>query len=129
MSTEKHINSFFGDAYRMLRNMRTAFNYMNKDMMQKILTAMIRLKLKYVVVWSPHKKKHKNKLERIQRMATKLFLKLKELQYEERQREMQLMTLEERSVRGDMIAIDRLTSQVDKMDNENLLLTRGKANK
>ncbi len=81
----------------MLRNVRTAFTYMDKDMMRKILTTMIRPKLEYtMVVWSPHKKKHIRKFERIQRIAMKLLLKLKGLQYEERLREMKLMTLEER---------------------------------
>ncbi len=71
LSPEKHIN-IFGDAYRMLRNVRTAFTYMDKDMMWKISTT-IRPKLEYVVVvWSPLKKKHRRKLERIKKIAMKL---------------------------------------------------------
>ncbi len=102
LSPENHINHIFGGAYKMLRNVRTAFNYMDKDMMRKILTTMTRPKLKYeVTVWSPHKNKHIGKLEKIQRIATKLVLKLKEQQYEERLKEMHLMTLEERRERGD----------------------------
>ncbi len=73
LSPEKHINNIFGDAYGMLRNVRTAFNYMDKDTMRKILITMIRPKLEYaVVVWSAHKKKHIRKLERIEKIATTL---------------------------------------------------------
>ena len=40
-----YINQLFGSTYRMLANIRVAFHYMNKDMMKKILTSMIRPRL------------------------------------------------------------------------------------
>ena len=47
----------------MLRNIRMAFHFLDKDMMRKMTTAMIRQKLKYAEeIWSPHKKKHVLKL-------------------------------------------------------------------
>ncbi len=56
-SPEKHINNIFGDAYRMVRNVRTAFNHMDKDIVRKILTAMIRPKLECTgVVWFPRRR-------------------------------------------------------------------------
>ena len=68
---EKHINRIFGDTFMMLKNIRIAFNFLDKNMMRKIITTMIRPKLKYAeVLWSPHKKKHVLKLERIQIIAT-----------------------------------------------------------
>ncbi len=60
------------------------FQFMDKDMM-KILTTLIRPKLEYAeVVWSPYKKKHINKLERIQRIATKMVPQLKGVSYKDR---------------------------------------------
>ena len=54
-------------------------------MMRKIITTMIRPKLEYAeVLWSPHKKKNLLKLERIQRIATKVVPNLEDLTYEER---------------------------------------------
>ncbi len=41
--------------------------------------------------------------------------------YEERLREMQMMTIEERRERGDFIVIFRLVKHMDKVDNENYL--------
>ena len=52
------------------------------------------------VIWSPHKKKPVLKLERIQRIATKMVPELEDLTYEER-----LTTLKERRERGDLITI------------------------
>ena len=57
-------------------------------------------------MWSPHKKKHVLKLERIQRISTKMGPELKNLTYEERLKEMQLNTLEERRERVDLYIIN-----------------------
>ena len=68
--------------------------------MRKIITSMIRPKLEYAdVIWSPQKKKHVLKLERIQRIETKMVPDLEGQAYEERLKEMQLTTLKERRER------------------------------
>ena len=56
-------------------------------MMKKIITTMIRPKLEEVI-WSPHKKKHLLKLERIQSITTKMVPELEDLAYEERLKDM-----------------------------------------
>ena len=49
-------------------------------MMKKILTSMIRLRLEYAaVVWSPNAKQDIRKLERVQRVTTKMVPELREL--------------------------------------------------
>ena len=99
LSLEKHKNRIFGDTFMMLRNIRMAFHFPDKDM-RKIITTMIRPKLEYAkVIWSPHKKKHVLKLERIQRIATKIVPELENLPYEERLKEMHLTKLKERKKR------------------------------
>ena len=50
LSPEKHINRIFGDTFRMLRNMRMAFNFLDKDTIRNIITTMIRSKLEYAGV-------------------------------------------------------------------------------
>ena len=85
---EKHINRVIGDTFMMLRNIQIAFRFLDKDMMRKIITTMIRQKLEYAeVIWLPHKKKHVLKLERIQRIATKMVTEFEDLTYEERLKE------------------------------------------
>ena len=98
LSPEKHIDRIFGNTFMMLRNIQTAFHFQNKDMMRKIITSMIKSKLeKYAeVIWSHYKKKHLLKLDRKQRIATKMVPELKDLTYEKRLKEMQLNTLEKR---------------------------------
>ena len=73
---------------------------MNKDMMKKILTSKICPRLEYAaVVWSPDAKKDTRKLERIQRVATKMVAELRELIYKDILKEMGLPTLQDRRER------------------------------
>ena len=74
------IDRIFGDTFRMLRNIWMTFHYLNKDKMRKIITTMIRPTLYYAkVIWSPHKKAHVLKLEKIQKIATKMVPELEDL--------------------------------------------------
>ena len=42
LSPEKHINRIFSDTFMMLRKIGMSFNFLDKDMMRKIITTMIR---------------------------------------------------------------------------------------
>ena len=121
LSPEKHINKIIGSAYRLLTNMRVAFNYMDEEMLRELIVSMIRPRMEYAaVVWSPHLKKHINKIERVQRMATKMIPELRELTYEERLEKLQLPTLHERRERGDLIAMFRNVKGLEKLDRQDL---------
>ena len=120
---ENHIDRIYGETYNLIRNIGLAFHYMDKDMMKKLITTLIRPRLEYAgVVWSPHKKKHTSKIERLQRMATKLVPDLMEMTYEERLRAMDLPTLEQRRERGDLIQVYKLLKGMDVVDNKKLIL-------
>ena len=66
--------------------------------MKKILTSMIRPRLGYAA-HSPNAKKDIRKLERIQRVATKMVPELFKLTYEDRLKEMGLPPLQDRRER------------------------------
>ena len=115
LTPDKHINKMTGKANNLLRRIKMAFIYKDKDMMRKVLVTMIRPLLEYAaVVWSPHTKKNIRKLERVQRAATKMAPELRDLEYEERLREMGLTTLENRRERGDLINIYKMLHGMDK---------------
>ena len=113
LSQEKYINKIFGDTFRMVRNIWMVFHFLDKDIIRKIITTMIRPKLEYAeAIWSPHKKKHVLKLERKQRIETK------------KEPELEDLTLKERREKSDLITIYKLMNNLEETDRKDLILRR-----
>ena len=66
------------------------------------------------------------KLERIQRIATKVVPELEDFTYEERLKEIQLITLKEGRERGDLIIIYKLMNNLEETDRKDIILRRKK---
>ena len=60
------------------------------------------------LVWSPHRRKDVVALEKVQRRATKLIPSLKKLSYNDRLKSLNITTLEERRIRGDIIFLFKI---------------------
>ena len=61
-------------------------------------------------VWNPHLQGDIDKIERVQRRATRIPFGFAKFQYEERLKRFSLMTLKDRRLRGDLIEIFKVTS-------------------
>ena len=69
----------------------------------------VRPHLEYCMsVWSPHYAKDKELLEKIQRRFTRMFKELRDKDYDERLRYLNLWTLEERRNRQDLIEVFKM---------------------
>ena len=66
--------------------------------------------------WRPYRKKDIDKLERIQRRATKMFPELRNLSYESRLLQCGLTTLESRRLRGDPIEVFKIMNGYEDVD-------------
>ncbi len=67
-------------------------------------------------VWNPHLIKHIEKLEKVQRAATRWLPSLRDLSYKERLKKLQLSILTERRERGDMIMLYKCVEGMEKID-------------
>ena len=75
--------------------------FKTSEILVPLFKAVIRPILEYAnVVWSPQKRKHIDKLEKIQRNFTKCIIGLKDLEYEQRLTKLRLPSLQFRRVRG-----------------------------
>jgi hypothetical protein len=101
---DSHINNIVNKANRLVGLIRRSFNFLDAKNFSLIFKAIVRPTLEYgQVVWSPYQEGLINKIENIQRRATKMLPGLKKLDYEERLKILNLPTLESRRKRGDLI--------------------------
>ena len=100
----KHIREIVNKANRRIGLIKKGFDCLDTEMFMYLYPVLIRPLLEYCVqIWSPHKQGDIDLLERVQRRATKIVPALRNLPYAERLRRLNLTTLEERRIRGDMI--------------------------
>ena len=101
---DKHISSIIAKAQRVLSLIYHSFDYMDRDMFLVLYKSVVRPILEYATcVWPPSLKKDMQKLEAVQRRATKLVKDISHLNYEDQFRQLGLPTLEYRRDRNDMI--------------------------
>ena len=107
-SADMKVSEQFGIAAskgnQSLRLIRRTITYKVKQLIVPLYKAIVRPHLEYCIqAWTPYRKKDIDKLERIQRRATKMIPKLRDLSYESRLLQCGLTTPETRRLRGDQI--------------------------
>ena len=101
-------------ANKMLGFIARNFDYKTPDVISKLYTSLVRPHLEYCVQhWSPNLIKDINKLERVQRRATKMIPSLRNLPYEERLKKLNMFSLQKRRLRGDLIEVFKILNKFD----------------
>ena len=112
LSPDDHINTIVVKSLRVLGCIRRYFSHIDEQTFLTLYKSLIRPILEYnSAVWSPNLKKHKEKIETVQRKATKIVPSLMHLPYSERLRHLGLPTLEYRRDREDLIQTFKILSE------------------
>ena len=88
-----------------------------KELIIPLYKTIVRPHLEYCIqAWRPYRKKDIDILERVQRRATKMIQKLRNISYEMRLKECGLTTLETRRLRGDQIEVFKILNGYENID-------------
>jgi hypothetical protein len=103
----------------MLGLIKHTFKHINEEIFCTLYKTLIRPHLEYATpAWSPHLKQDRDKIEKLQRRATKIVPSLKDESYENRLIALKLPTLDYRRLRNDLILIYKITHKLVRLDTD-----------
>ena len=104
-------------ANRILGLIRRTIECKSKDTVVRLYKALVRPRLEYCIqAWCPYLKKDIAILERVQKRATKMISGLRKVKYSDRLEQCNLMPLDKRRTRGDLIQTFKVLKGIDKVD-------------
>ena len=102
---------------QILGLIRRTIMYKEKQLIVPLYKAIVRPHMEYCIqAWRPYRKKDIDKLERIQRRATKMIPELRDLSYESHLLQWCLTTLETRRLRGEQIEVFKIVNGYEEVD-------------
>ena len=120
LKPDKQCTKAVSKANKMLGFISRNFEYKSQDIILPLYKSLVRPHLEYgIQFWNPYLRKDIEKLERVQRRATKLIPSLRHKTYEERISATKLTTLETRRLRGDLIQTFKIINKFDNVDADN----------
>ena len=115
LNFQEHISTKIKKANCIMGLIRRTFSYLDGHLFKKLYTTFVRPHIEYAQsVWSPHLQKHIKQLENVQIRATAQVDGMKNLDYSERLKKLDLPTLVYRRERGDMIEVWKHFNSYDK---------------
>jgi hypothetical protein len=112
LSFDKHICEMVSKANSIFAALRRTFRNLTTDIFLPLCKTLVRTHLDYASsVWAPYKKKYIDKIESVQKRATKQIPGFHNLSYPERIKKLKLPTIAHRRIRGDMIETYKLINE------------------
>ena len=114
---EGHISTIVNKANRLLGLLKRTFICRDPGLWRNLYMSLVRPHLEYAVqVWNPYLEGDIKKIEKVQERATKIPYGFSELSYEERLRRMNLTTLNDRRIRGDLIEMYKVVNEQEQIE-------------
>jgi hypothetical protein len=121
LKSSKQCAQAYTKANRVLGMTNRTITYKSTDILLSLYKTLVRPLLEYCTpVWSPHYKKDKILLEKIQHRFTRMLPHYREMSYEERLTRLGLWSLEERRNRAELIEVYKMKSGLTDMPLETL---------
>lgn len=112
----EHCNKIVKEANSSLGLIKRTIKSRNKDVIFRLYKSLVRPKLDYCAqVYHPYLKRDIVNIEKVQHRATKLINECRNLNYEKRLESLEIISLEERRVRGDLIEVYKIVKGIDKL--------------
>lgn len=130
-----HTDVVVRKAYRVLGLIRKSFECKDADVMLKLYKTLVRPIIEYNnILWGPFYSLDNQKIERIQRKATRVIPSIRHLPYHDRLGHLNLPSLQHRRRRGDLIYLYQILRGAYDIDNQlftrsNSTTTRGHTGK
>ena len=125
LKSENHVIQCVKKANKMVGMIKRTFSFMDKTMLVQLIKTFVRPHLEYgQQASSPYLQKDIQKLEGVQRRATKLLKGIESLDYEERLKHLHLYSIEDRLRRGDMILMYRIMTDDINIDKTQLFVLK-----
>ena len=122
-SYNDHIEAVTNKANKMWGIIRRTFTSLDICNLTLLYKTLVRSHLEYAApVWSPHQWNQAEKLESVQRRATRMMPGLKNISYENRLIQLQLPSLVYRRIRGDLILYYKISHQETMINLANIEL-------
>ena len=117
MKPTYQVNNAASKANSMLGLLKSIFQTRDQNIWKKLYSCYVRPQIEFAVpCWSPYAKKDINTLEKVQQRATKIPNSLKNLNYRLRCNKLQLKTLSNRRLRGDLIQFFKIENGIEKIN-------------
>lgn len=117
MKFSEQCNNVVSSANATLGIIKRTITCKNKDIILRLYKALVRPKLEYCIqAWRPYLRKDIDKIEKVQRRATKMIQGYRNYSYLQRLQYTRLSTLEERRDRGDLIEVYKFVRGINKVD-------------
>ena len=113
LNFENHIHTTVKKARKMSGLIIRTISYKSKEIMIPLYKTLIRPILEYGnPIWSPYLRKNIDLVENVQRHFTKCIIGVKDIEYSERMRLLNLPSLEYRRLRGDLIETYKICNNI-----------------
>ena len=112
-------------ANKILGTINRIYDDKSKDNIVNLYKSLVHPHLEYAIqAWRPYKQKHIDALEKVQRRATRMIEGMSSMNYGERLKKTNLLSLEMRRLRADLIEVFKIMNDLEVLEAEDFIFLR-----